>query len=270
MNVELLTYLQQVTKCGGSVAELGAAERICRAGWSASLDRELLLEGVNFAKMGDMLFDHISEAFAVERKSVEKCRLLCLMYEEMTEVGMAWSSRKDAAFVNAFLANADGWQREACRVDGVMRALLCRAAAYYLYCQESDTNPVVSKFVDVCVLNWKSAAWGDLDATLALERIAAMRSVAQMEADTELLKIADGRLDAVAEILLKKKDCTIELLADLHDLLAASGKFDKLRKLDCVIEEIVDRREGTVADSFLLESLLFASRCVHTDSLSAV
>lgn len=77
---------------------------------------------------------------ATENDAAAKFRLLALMHDAMAGVGTEWSARKDDVFVNAFLTEADGCWREACREDGLLRALLCRVSAYYLYCQEEDTN----------------------------------------------------------------------------------------------------------------------------------
>lgn len=139
MTDRIETYLRRVATTGCGVEELGAAVRICKAGWSAQLDGAPLLDGVDFVKTGNLLFARIRAKLATENDAT-KCRLLALMHDEMTGVGSEWSSRKDDVFVNAFLTEADGCWREACREDGLLRALLCRVSAYYLYCQEEDTN----------------------------------------------------------------------------------------------------------------------------------
>ena len=157
MTDRIETYLRRVATTGCGVKELGAAVRICKAGWSAQLDGTPLLDGVDFVKTGNLLFARIRAKLATENDAAAKCRLLALMHDEMTGVGTEWSSRKDDVFVNAFLSVSDGCWREACREDGLLRALLCRVSAYYLYCQEEDTNLSVRGFVDACIDGWRNS-----------------------------------------------------------------------------------------------------------------
>ena len=50
MAIAIETYLRRVATTGCGVEELGAAVRICKAGWSAQLDGTPLLDGVDFVK----------------------------------------------------------------------------------------------------------------------------------------------------------------------------------------------------------------------------
>lgn len=108
MTDRIETYLRRVATTGCGVEELGAAVRICKAGWSAQLDGVPLLDGVDFVKTGNLLFARIRAMLATENDAAAKCLLLALMHDEMTGVGTEWSARKDDVFVNAFLTEADG------------------------------------------------------------------------------------------------------------------------------------------------------------------
>lgn len=269
MTDRIETYLRRVATTGCGVEELGAAVRICKAGWSAQLDGTPLLDGVDFVKTGNLLFARIRAMLATENDAAAKCLLLALMHDEMTGVGSEWSSRKDDVFVNAFLTEADGCWREACREDGLLRALLCRVSAYYLYCQEEDTNLSVRGFVDSCIDGWRNSLtenlWDGVPVSLTLERLAAMQSAAQTDADVELMSLVDEALEKCCKVVMSGH-CGLNDLACLYDMLTVGGHYDKAY-------HCLGLKPMTRSDSdgwFVRQSMIFASECRRAVRLSAV
>lgn len=268
MAIAIETYLRRVATDGCGVEELGAAVRICKAGWSAQLDGESLLAGVDFVNTGNLLFARIRAELAMENDA-SKCRLLALMHDVITGVGTEWSAMKDDVFVNAFLSVSDGCLREACREDGLLRALLCRVSAYYLYCQEEDTNLSVRGFVNACIDGWRNSLtenlWKNTPVSLTLGRLAAMQSAAQTDADVELMSLVDEALEKCCEVVVSGH-CGLNDLACLYDMLTVGGHYDKAY-------HCLGLKPMTRSDSdgwFVCQSLIFASECRRAVSLSAV
>ena len=244
-----------------SLSELMAAGRICCEGWSAEFDSA---DGADeFVRAGDSLFWELERRIGTEPDAADRCRMVCLMYELMTGVGEDWSAQKDSAFVSAFLSVAADCAAEACATDGMLRALLCRASAYNLYCQTDDVNPKIHGFAQACVAEWlrclSGNRWAETPMPVAVERIAALRAVAMTEADADLLKVTDSILEKYARQAVGS-DVSICLKSRLVDLLLECGKFPQI--VAQILAEKTARSGGcSKSDSLVLQSMQFAFEC---------
>lgn len=240
---QLNARLFRVADCGGNLFELETATR---------------LEAYLYAGRRDQLFAVARHSLQSSGTGVEQCRLLCLMYELMT-AGGAWSAKMDGEFVNAFLNVSERWMQQACDSDGEMRAALCRASAYYLYCQDADFNTRVDGFAERCVEDWQTSLdgnrWHCATMSLALDRIAAMQAWAQTEADFALMERTAAIIDAYANEVLHGG--TVGEIVRLHDLAVATGVLQGLTSR--IEHRLKAKLDGPLsdADQFAAQSVLF-------------
>lgn len=252
---QLKARLFRVADCGGNLFELETAARV---------------EAYLYAGRRDQLFAVARQSLQSCGTGVEQCRLLCLMYELMT-AGGAWSAKMDGEFVNAFLNGSERWMQQACDSDGEMRAALCQASAYYLYCQDADFNANVGGFVERCVEDWQTSLdgnrWHGATMSLALDRIAAMQAWAQTEADFALMDRTAAIIDAYADEVLQVG--TVEEIVRLHDLAVATGVLQGLAsRIEHRLKAKLDDSLSD-ADQFAAQSVLFEAECHGVGSLSA-
>lgn len=252
---QLKARLFRVADCGGNLFELETAARV-----DACLD-----DGRR-----DRLFAVARHSLQSCGTGVKQCRLLCLMYELMT-AGGAWSAKMDGEFVNAFLNGSERWMQQACDSDGDMRAALCRASAYYLYCQDTDFNAKVEGFVERCVEDWQTSLdgnrWQSATVSLSLDRIAAMQAWSQTEADFALKERTAAIIDAYADDVLRGG--TVEEIVRLHDLAVATGVLQGLTsRIERRLKAMLDVPLSD-ADQFAAQSVLFEAECHGVGSLSA-